>query len=90
MDSSSDHDLETCTVQDLDGYRGALGGLTRRQFLKYCTGVAATLGLSSLMGIRIAEAATAATRPPVIWLSAQNAPVAPSHCCAPIIRRSKP
>ncbi|MFZ1643455.1 MAG: hydrogenase small subunit, partial [Candidatus Contendobacter sp.] len=72
MDAISDHDLEARTVQDLDGYQGALGGLTRRQFLKYCTGVAATLGLSSLMGIRIAEAATAAKRPPVIWLSAQE------------------
>ena len=72
MDSVNDYDLEACMVQDLDGYRGALGGLTRRQFLKYCTGVAATLGLSSMMGIKIAEAATAPTRPPVIWLSAQE------------------
>lgn len=72
MDTANDDGLETGTIQDLDGYQGALGGLSRRQFLKYCTGVAATLGLSSLMGIRIAEAATAATRPPVIWLSAQE------------------
>ncbi len=46
---------------DLDGYAGALGGLKRRDFLKFCTGVAATLGLSPSFGIRIAEAATAAT-----------------------------
>ena len=44
---------------DLDGYAGALGGLRRRDFLKFCTGVAATLGLSPSLGIRIAEAATA-------------------------------
>ena len=65
-------DLEECLLHDLDGYQGALGGLTRREFLNYCTGVAATLGLSSTMGIRIAEAATAPVRPPVIWLSAQE------------------
>ncbi len=72
MSSLSDHEVAACTAQDLDSYQGALGGLTRREFLKYCTGVAATLGLSSMMGIRIAEAATAPTRPPVIWLSAQE------------------
>ena len=72
MQSVSDHEIAACTDQALDGYQGALGGLTRREFLKYCTGVAATLGLSSMMGIRIAEAATAAKRPPVIWLSAQE------------------
>ena len=72
MQSVSDHEIAACTDQALDGYQGALGGLTRREFLKYCTGVAATLGLSSMMGIRIAEAATAPKRPPVIWLSAQE------------------
>ena len=57
---------------DLDGYAGALGGLNRRDFLKFCTGVATTLGLSSSLGVRIANAAAAPTRPPVIWLSAQE------------------
>jgi hydrogenase small subunit len=56
---------------DLDGYEGALGGLDRRSFLKFCTGVAATLGLAPCFGARIAEAATAPTRPPVFWLSGQ-------------------
>ena len=56
---------------DLDGFQGALGGLNRRDFLKFCSGVAATLGLSSCLGTRIAEAATAPARPPVFWLSGQ-------------------
>ncbi|MBK8908660.1 MAG: hydrogenase small subunit [Rhodospirillales bacterium] len=56
---------------DLDGYRGALGGVNRRDFLKFCTGVAAALGLSPGLGVRIANAATAAARPPVFWLSGQ-------------------
>ncbi|CDH43980.1 MAG: hydrogenase small subunit [Candidatus Competibacteraceae bacterium] len=72
MEQVEDHAIEVGTVQDLDGYQGALGGLTRREFLSYCTGVAATLGLSSMMGLRIAAAATAPARPPVIWLSAQE------------------
>lgn len=62
---------ESARFGDLDGYVGALGGLDRRSFLKYCTGVAATLGLSPSLGVRIAEAATAPTRPPVFWLSGQ-------------------
>lgn len=57
---------------ELEGYDGALGGLDRRTFLKFCTGVAATLGLSPALGVRIANAATAPARPPVIWISAQE------------------
>lgn len=72
MEQVEDHDIKAGAVQDPDGYQGALGGLTRREFLSYCTGVAATLGLSSTMGLRIAAAATAPARPPVIWLSAQE------------------
>jgi len=58
-------------IGDLDGHRGSLGGLKRRDFLKVCTGIAATLGLSPALGVRIANAATAPGRPPVIWLSGQ-------------------
>jgi hydrogenase small subunit len=57
---------------DLDSYARSLGGLDRRNFLKLCTGIAATLGLSPSLGVRMANAATAPTRPPVIWLSAQE------------------
>jgi hydrogenase small subunit len=71
---------------DLDGYAGALGGLSRRDFLKFCTGVAATLGLSPSLGIRIAEAATAAGRPPVIWLSAQEC----TGCTESLLRAHHP
>ncbi len=72
MLDASDINLESYEMSNPEGYEGALGGLTRREFLKYCAGVAATLGLPALMGIRIAEAATAKVRPPVIWLSAQE------------------
>jgi hydrogenase small subunit len=68
------------------GDRCGPGVLTRRQFLRYCTGVAATLGLSPTMGVRIAEAATAAARPPVIWLSAQEC----TGCTESLLRANHP
>jgi len=58
-------------IGNLDSFERALGGLNRRDFLKYCTGVAVTLGLSPAFGVRIANAATAPARPPVFWLSGQ-------------------
>lgn len=71
---------------NLDGYHGALGGLNRRDFLKFCTGVAATLGLSSSLGVRIADAATSPERPPVIWLSAQEC----TGCTESLLRSHHP
>lgn len=68
----NDSDRATGTAQDREADADIPGGLTRREFLKYCTGIAATLGLPSVMGLRIAQAATAPHRPPVIWLSAQE------------------
>ncbi len=51
---------------------GQLGGLTRRQMLKFCAGVAATMGLSQAAGVRMALAAESPLRPPVIWLHGQE------------------
>ena len=42
--------------------------ISRRTFLKYCGGVAATLGLSTTMIPKIAQALTSDNRPPVLWL----------------------
>ena len=42
--------------------------ISRRTFLKYCGGIAATLGLSSTMIPKIAQALTSDNRPPVFWL----------------------
>ncbi len=80
-----DH-YDTRTVGDPDGYDGALGGLKRRDFLKFCTGVAVTLGLGPGFGIRIADAATKAERPPVIWLSGQ----ACTGCTESLLRTQHP
>ncbi len=84
--SGGSHRSVTRVFGDLDGYAGALGGLNRRDFLKYCTGVAATLGLSSSLGVRIAEAATSPGRPPVIWLSGQ----ACTGCTESLLRSNHP
>lgn len=42
--------------------------ISRRSFLKYCGAIAATLGLSSSLIPKIAEALTSPERPPVVWL----------------------
>lgn len=44
-------------------------GVSRRDFLKFCSLVSATMGLSSTFIPRIAEALVAAPRPPVVYLA---------------------
>jgi hydrogenase small subunit len=73
-------------IGELDGYAGALAGLTRREFLHFCTGVATTLGLSAAMGVKIANAAVSAPRPTVIWLSGQ----ACTGCVESLLRTNHP
>ncbi|MGE5504047.1 MAG: hydrogenase small subunit [Actinomycetota bacterium] len=47
-------------------------GVDRREFLKYCGGLASALALAPAMAPRIAEALERARRPSVIWLSFQE------------------
>ncbi|HYD32847.1 MAG TPA: hydrogenase small subunit [Azospirillaceae bacterium] len=86
FDLSDEPSTDIERLGDLDSYEGALGGLNRRDFLKYCTGIAATLGLSPAFGIKIAEAATSAMRPPVVWLSGQ----ACTGCVESLLRAQHP
>ncbi len=60
--------------------------LSRRRFLKFCTGVATTIGLSPLAGVQIARAVTDSKRPPVIWLSAQEC----TGCTESLLRSTHP
>lgn len=60
-------------------------GLSRREFLKFCTGVAATLGLAG-MEMRFAEAVANPQRPVVIWLSGQEC----TGCPESLLRASHP
>ncbi len=70
----------------LDVIERAPGGVSRREFLKFCTGVAATLGLSASAGIKMAQAAISAARPPVIWLSGQEC----TGCSETLLRSTHP
>ena len=47
-------------------------GVTRREFLKFCTVMAGTLALPHAFGTRIAEALAAPARIPTIWLEFQD------------------
>lgn len=47
-------------------------GVSRRDFLKYCTAVGATLSLSPALAPKIAEAIEKDGRPPVVWLEFQD------------------
>lgn len=70
--SGSESEIIDALGSDADTPMTRYGGITRRQVLQFCTGVAATMGLSSVAGLRMAEAATNPARPPVIWLSGQE------------------
>ena len=52
--------------------RLAQSGITRRQFLKFCGLMTATLALPSSYIERVAHALSTATRPPLIWLEFQD------------------
>ncbi len=61
-------------------------GLSRRDFLKFCTGVAVMMGLPVGMGSKIAEAVMSPKRPPVLWLSAQEC----TGCTESLLRTNHP
>lgn len=61
-------------------------GVTRRDFVKFCTGVAASMGLPLSVAPKMAEAATAPQRPPVIWLSGQEC----TGCVESLLRTHHP
>jgi len=73
-------------IHQPDEFLGSLGGVSRREFLKFCAGVAATFGLPAGMAWRIAEAAENPRRPPVIWLSAQEC----TGCTESLLRSTHP
>ncbi len=63
-----------------------ISGLSRRDFLKFCTAMAAAMGLPLGMGEQIAEAVAAQKRPPVLWLSAQEC----TGCTESLLRTNHP
>lgn len=71
---------------DLNLLKGSLGGVSRRDFLKFCSAMAAVMGLPLGMGEKIAEAVTAQRRAPVLWLSAQEC----TGCSETLLRATHP
>jgi hydrogenase small subunit len=63
-----------------------LGGVSRRDFLKFCSVMAVGMGLPISAGARIAEAIVNPKRPPVIWLSFQEC----TGCVESLLRSSHP
>jgi hydrogenase small subunit len=61
-------------------------GISRREFLKFCTVMAGTLALESALGPRIARALEASKRTPVIWLELQDC----AGCTESFLRASRP
>jgi hydrogenase small subunit len=60
-------------------------GVSRRDFMKFCSIMAASMGLPGA-GAQIAEAVTNPRRPPVIWLSAQEC----TGCTESLLRATHP
>lgn len=60
--------------------------ISRREFLQFCSGVAATLGLPAGAAAAIAQAVEAARRPSVIWLHFQEC----TGCSESLLRAEHP
>lgn len=61
-------------------------GVTRRDFMKFCSAMAATLVLPTRYVERIADALAAAPRPPLVWLEFQDC----AGCTESFLRASRP
>jgi hydrogenase small subunit len=73
-------------TSDLDFHLDPATGISRRGFLKLCSSVAVTIGLTPAAGAQIAAAVMNPKRPPVIWLSAQEC----TGCTESLLRAHHP
>jgi hydrogenase small subunit len=72
--------------RNFEQVKGRLGGVSRRDFMKFCTVMAAGMGLPLEVAPQIAAAITAPGRPVVIWLSAQEC----TGCVETLLRANHP
>ncbi len=72
-------------AQNLDQHL-ASRGVSRRDFLAFCTQMTAMLGLSELAAPRVAAALEAVKRPTVIWLQLQEC----TGCVESVLRSAEP
>jgi [NiFe] hydrogenase small subunit len=61
-------------------------GVSRRDFLKFCTMVTAAMGLGPSLAPKVAEALVAQNRPPVVWLAFSEC----TGCAESLLRTSYP
>jgi len=61
-------------------------GVSRRQFMQFCSAVAAAIGLGPAMGSKVAAALTSASRPPVLWLHFAEC----TACTEAVLRTTNP
>ncbi|ELW8197479.1 TPA: hydrogenase 2 small subunit [Yersinia enterocolitica] len=61
-------------------------GVNRRDFMKLCAALAATMGLSSKAAAEIANTVSSPQRPPVIWIGAQEC----TGCTESLLRSTHP
>ncbi|KML68570.1 hydrogenase 2 small subunit [Pectobacterium peruviense] len=61
-------------------------GVNRRDFMKLCAALAATMGLSSRAAADIASSVSSSARPPVIWIGAQEC----TGCTESLLRATHP
>jgi len=62
-------------------------GISRRSFIKFCSGLAATMGLSNAAAAQaVADALVNKQRPPVIWIGAQEC----TGCTESLLRATHP
>jgi hydrogenase small subunit len=73
-------------TEEFKAVQQKLGGVSRRDFLKFCSVMAVSMGLPLSAGIRIAEAIANPKRPPVIWLSFSEC----TGCVESLLRSNHP
>lgn len=62
-------------------------GISRRSFIKFCSGLAATMGITQANAAQaMADAMTSQQRPPVIWIGAQEC----TGCTESLLRATHP
>ncbi|WP_448871638.1 hydrogenase small subunit [Desulfobulbus propionicus] len=72
--------------KDFDQMQQRLGGISRRDFMKFCSAVAAGLALPEAVTPKIAHAITNPNRPPVIWLHGSEC----TGCSMSLLRTEHP
>ena len=81
---SKDGSIDVMTGQRLTDLEQR--GVSRRDFLKFCTAMAASMGLPLTMADVIAQTVGSAKRPPVIWLHFQEC----TGCTESLLRATHP